>query len=93
MKKIIYFLVLLFVLWVGLTMTNPTMDDYKLHVQAAVQGDSDSIFAQVGSYLISETASAFVVRKDYKILSIYVVQDPFGGEYKTLGILSLLIDL
>lgn len=93
MKKIVNSFILIFVLWVGLSLTNPTIDDYKEHVRTKMQGSSENVFTQVGSYVLSEAASTFVIRRDYKILSIYIIQDPFGGEYKTLGVLKLLIDI
>lgn len=80
------------VLWTCLSLTNPTFDDYRQHVQQKMTSGNYSIFSLVGSYILSEAASDIVVRYDYKIFSVYELTGPSGEKYNTFGILKMLFE-
>jgi ABC-type transport system involved in Fe-S cluster assembly fused permease/ATPase subunit len=80
------------ILYVCLTLTNPTFDDYKQHVREKVSADGNDIFSRVDSYIVFEAATDLVVRYDYKAFSVYELTGPMGEKYYSFGILKLFLD-
>lgn len=93
MKKLLKFLLFILIVWTCLAVTNPTIDDYKRYVASRLAGSGDDIFTRVGRYVVSETAAGLVERHDFVIFSGYVIRDPFGREYRTIGILKMFFEI
>ena len=87
-------IILVMVLVIGMVLTNPTIDDYKAHVRYDLDNGNDGILEQIGGYLLSETASQLVERKNYVLFSVYVLPVPFSDrELISIGIFQFFIDI